>query len=430
MVQSIDEQLNTITQDVADTYTALGTKGATLPAKKGTSNLKATVDSLPKSGFPNKLYDVDASGKVIKPSGTFSEGDFDGIVTIPSEGQPFYYAFYGANIEGDIVFKDLTSVAAQAFVSAFSHTTSTKGFNVKFPKLSSITSNNDISRSFKNTFSACKGLKSFECGIRTITLEGSFFDTLSNSTVERISFPELETIKAHECFSSFTYSCPKLKTVSFPKLKTIIQNRYDDKFFYASFKSSGIEELEFPELSEMVTAGNSFGGGFGNSICASCTNLKRVSFPKLTTCLKNSQMFYEGFKDCTSLTDVNFPLLRNSGEYFTSTFVGCTALTNVEFPEMTDVQTNGTFCNCTSLVSVSFPKATFFKSASAFYRCSSLPSISFPNVTQFIMDTSTFYGCTALTEIHFRADMQATVEALSGYASKWGATNATIYFDL
>lgn len=45
MVQSIDEQLDTITQDVADTYTALGAKGATLPAKKGTSNLKAAVDS-------------------------------------------------------------------------------------------------------------------------------------------------------------------------------------------------------------------------------------------------------------------------------------------------------------------------------------------------------------------------------------------------
>ena len=97
---------------------------------------------------------------------------------------------------------------------------------------------------------------------------------------------------------------------------------------------------------------------------------------------------------------------------------------------MTNAKMETTFYNCTSLVSVSLPKATLFESNGAFYGCSSLPSISFPNVTRFNMATSTFYGCTALTEIHFRADMQATVEALSGYSSKWGATNATIYFDL
>lgn len=424
MVQSINEQLDTITQDVADTYTALGAKGATLPAKKGTSNLKATVDSLPKSGFPNKLYDVDANGDLVKPSGTFSEGDFDDIVTIQDTGNPFQYAFYGAHIEGDVVFKNLTNIPSGSFSYAFQNATSTKGFNVKFPKITRV--DGSMYRMFFN----CKGLKSFECGVKIIEVVTSFNNVLTLSTVESIIFPELETIKQQNCFSNFASSCSKLKIVSFPKLKTIIQNRYDDNFFSESFKESGIEELEFPELSEMVTSGNSYGGGFGRSICNGCKSLKRVSFPKLTTCLKNSPMFYNGFKDCTALTDVNFPLLSNSGQYFYSTFSGCTALTNVEFPEMTNAKMNSAFYNCTSLVSVSFPKATIFQSNGAFYGCSSLPSISFPNVTQFNMDTLTFSGCTALTEIHFRADMQATVEALSGYASKWGATNATIYFDL
>lgn len=428
MVQSIDEQLNTITQDVADTYTALGAKGATLPAKKGTSNLKATVDSLPKSGFPNKLYDVDANGDLVKPSGTFSEGDFDDIVTVykDASGYPFYYSFYKAHIEGDIVFKNLTKVSAYAFISTFEGATSTKGFSVKLPKLSTIVG----SYSFKSTFYKCKGLKSFECGIKTITYNSAFSSTLRSSTVESISFPELETIKESMPFDNFAESCKSLKTVNFPKLSVITQIRYDDNFFRFTFRSSGIEELEFPELSEMINAGNSYGGGFGYEICSGCLSLKRVSFPKLTTCLKNSPMFYNGFKGCTALTDVNFPLLRNSGQHFINTFYGCTALKNVEFPEMTNAKMETTFYNCTSLVSVSLPKATLFESNGAFYGCSSLPSISFPNVTRFNMATSTFYGCTALTEIHFRADMQATVEALSGYSSKWGATNATIYFDL
>lgn len=66
-----------------------------------------------------------------------------------------------------------------------------------------------------------------------------------------------------------------------------------------------------------------------------------------------------------------------------------------------------------------------------------ITSIRFPKLT--VVDSSVFgstsvngifSGCTALTEIHFRADMQAMVEAMSGYSAKWGATNATIYFDL
>jgi hypothetical protein len=41
-----------------------------------------------------------------------------------------------------------------------------------------------------------------------------------------------------------------------------------------------------------------------------------------------------------------------------------------------------------------------------------------------------FGGMTNMTEIHFRMDMQEFIETYSGYSRKWGATNATIYFDL
>ena len=41
----------------------------------------------------------------------------------------------------------------------------------------------------------------------------------------------------------------------------------------------------------------------------------------------------------------------------------------------------------------------------------------------------TFYR-SSVTEIHFRADAQAVIESLYGYASKFGATNASIMFDL
>lgn len=34
------------------------------------------------------------------------------------------------------------------------------------------------------------------------------------------------------------------------------------------------------------------------------------------------------------------------------------------------------------------------------------------------------------TEIHFGAKNQAAIEACEGYDKKWGATNATFFFDL
>ena len=43
---------------------------------------------------------------------------------------------------------------------------------------------------------------------------------------------------------------------------------------------------------------------------------------------------------------------------------------------------------------------------------------------------SAFASCSNMTEIHFRSDMQAEIEALKRYSYKFGATNSTIYFDL
>jgi hypothetical protein len=64
--------------------------------------------------------------------------------------------------------------------------------------------------------------------------------------------------------------------------------------------------------------------------------------------------------------------------------------------------------------------------------CTKLTSVSFPKLQTINSSAlnNMFYGCNALTEIHFRTDAQATVEALNGYTDKFGASNATIYFDL
>lgn len=347
MVQSIDEQLDTITQDVADTYTALGAKGATLPAKKGTSNLKATVDSLPKGGFPNKLYDVDASGNTYKPSGTFSEGDFDDIVTMSSIAT-FENAYSRSSLSGNCKFKNLSSTYGNAFANAFSNSTpgSTGKCNIEFTALTTLRNN-------KNFYHA--------------------FD-----------------------------QCTAFNTISFPKLKNI----GNEDFTYA-FNNCNVSNVLFPEL-------KSIGYVTGDSkpceyMFYGCTGLKEIFFPKLTD--------FSGEAPC------EFMFYSSSLEY-------------VHFDALTTINNNGplksAFWESKHLKEVFFPVLEIvYTTAYAFYN-SSLQKISFPalkGVTKSAFSNA-FSGCKDLKEIHFPARMKSTIESITDYASKWGATNATIYFDL
>ena len=64
----------------------------------------------------------------------------------------------------------------------------------------------------------------------------------------------------------------------------------------------------------------------------------------------------------------------------------------------------------------------------AFSSCESLTSINLPNVTT--VGSSAFSSCESLMEIHFAVKNKEAIEKLSGYSNKFGATNATIYFDI
>lgn len=95
---------------------------------------------------------------------------------------------------------------------------------------------------------------------------------------------------------------------------------------------------------------------------------------------------------------------------------------------------------CINITSISFPALTTINGnyaiAYSFQGCAKLKSVSFPALKEILPETSQnqlasmFTGSNALTEIHFPAAMQARIEQLDTYANKFGATNATIYFDL
>lgn len=141
-----------------------------------------------------------------------------------------------------------------------------------------------------------------------------------------------------------------------------------------------------------------------------------VSFPDLTEVMNNGMD--NCFGSVNNLTSADFPALQIIGsDGLTRVFYACNSLTSVDFPSLTTIENeafNSCFGFCRSLATISFPALT------------NVQNTSFGNASY----SYCFSNCTALTEIHFRTDMQTTIEAMTGYADKWGATNASIIFDL
>ena len=220
--------------------------------------------------------------------------------------------------------------------------------------------------------------------------------------------------------------------LNFSGIKEIARNSLK----YAFYGNTGITSVD---LSSLTTVNNS------GLYCTfyDCKGLIRVDLSSLTSVETNG--LQSTFRNCTGLTSVDISSLTTvAGVGLYNTFYGCTGLTSMDLSSLTTVGSNsgfsGVFQNCKGLTSVDLSSLTSVGTSgleSAFSGCTGLVSASFPSLTDVQRNSfgastynSMFYNCTALTEIHFRADMQVTIEAMSKYADKWGAKNATIYFDL
>ena len=201
-----------------------------------------------------------------------------------------------------------------------------------------------------------------------------------------------------------------INEATFPSLKNISGNNATQYMFY----DSTIQSVSFSELKKIS----------GKYACfymfGSCKNLKSVLLPKLEEISNNASDLvyctYNMFHDCTQLQTVDLSsLIKCSGRYvIANMFRNCTKLTSVKLDNLQEISGD-------------------YAASGIFDGCASLTTISFPSLAN-IGDTSVFYNafrnCSSLTEIHFRYDMRSVVESLTGYDTQFGATNATIYFDL
>lgn len=226
-------------------------------------------------------------------------------------------------------------------------------------------------------------------GIKEITkaASGTFAYRFAYLPWQEVRFPDLVAIGDSDtiyqyCQGTFSYNTDSQKkhTVDMPNLETINGQYAAEEMF----KLSKIETINIPKLTTIngtIAAQNMFNGNY----------ITQVSLPNLTT-ISGSSAAISMF-DYNNITSVDLPSLATvSGSGACRTmFRKNTGLARVDFPSLTSVEANCFGTSSTNAI---------------------------------------FAGCTGLLEIHFRADAQATIEGLSGYASKFGATNCTIFFDL
>ena len=231
--------------------------------------------------------------------------------------------------------------------------------------------------------------------------------------VESVTFPDVEYLTNNYSLQECFYNSSYLKSLSFPKLKEITGKSVMSS---ACYYAQNLETISFPLLEKIYTG--MYGGYNFSNAFNYCSKLTSIAFPNLAT-ITDEGVFNQAFYNCKNLVSADFSKLsyiNSSTGGFRQAFYGCSKLESVNFDSLQSMYADmqGCFYNCTSLTKISFPSLN------------NLGSQRFGSSSSTYM----FYGCTNLTEIHFRADMQSTIESYRGYADKWGATNATIYFDL
>lgn len=217
--------------------------------------------------------------------------------------------------------------------------------------------------------------------------------------IESITYPNLETISAMSAF----YNC-------------FMQNRF--------IGNNGIVHM-FPKL-RIINGSSTF------SVAYRYTRLYKFIFDSLeeigtsstnTTVTFSNAFEYSEFKNPITYEKdggVYFPVLKILGKNSSSAYAWLSGIVKdannsgiLDFPELTTVYNSSSTNNRGAMTS-----------------CGAI-KVYMPKVTSLgTYNIYNFYNSTSTQEIHFSIENQATIEAMSGYSSKFGASNATIYFDL
>ena len=256
---------------------------------------------------------------------------------------------------------------------------------------------------------------------------------LTPQGLSRTDFSDITEVSTY-CFyqlgSFLRLSAPVSGVLDFRNTTTI-----GDYAFSYSFNQTNITYIDFRSV-ETINANYGFERAFDGA------KLTGFDFSNLKTIGTGNDVFKDTFKDNTTLVGAfSFPKLENIKGFGTA-FQGDTGITFFGFPKVKVIgivsgsdQAGSVFLNCSGLTGTNLNALeTIYgtNTMNAMYKNTGLLKVAFPMLTT-VPNNPFSVNCfetTTLTEIHFRKDMQATIEAVMGYSTQWGASNATVYFDL
>lgn len=225
-------------------------------------------------------------------------------------------------------------------------------------------------------------------GIKKVGWAALHYAFTNNAGISEALFPDLEEIDTYGFRHAFSET--SITRITFGKVKVINANQALYNMASAlSNMNTRLTELPIKnveELSGLSVAESAFRGGFDGK-ATELYNLRIIN---------GVRACYEMLGNNTFLEDIQLDSLE--------TISGDSACQKM-------------FGHCQDL-----KKAYFY----------SLTSVTPANALGLGTDweSGIFAWSDGLKEIHFRADAKATIEALDGYATKFGAYYATIYFDL
>lgn len=245
-----------------------------------------------------------------------------------------------------------------------------------------------------------------------VPIDGMFGDIDENGTLQLAT-------------QQFEFDGTSIKSLVFPGLKSKFESAPVTAAYLPNLTSvtdqcldltfAGCAQLKILDLSNLETA-------TGQYVCENlgyaCPALEDLRLGKLKT-INGNYAFIAAFGGCTKLPTVDLSSLETiTGDAACAQmFYGCSGLTSVLLTKLKTISTAGAcqsmFKNCTGLTRVDFPALT------------TVANNGFGSGSALI-----FTNCRSIEELHFRADAESVISSLTGYSSKFGASNAVIYFDL
>ena len=147
----------------------------------------------------------------------------------------------------------------------------------------------------------------------------------------------------------------------------------------------------------------------GDNAFKGCTGITSLTFGETSNV---TTIGTSAFSGCKTLASVVFPnTLTTIGE---NAFYNCNALENVTFPSSVTTISKQAFCYCYGFTAIDIPNTVSSLGEKAFFGCRNLASVSItenPGVTTL---TSTFSGCTSLTEVTVPDNITILSSAFSG----------------